>query len=79
MSLEKDGTWTLVGDPYHDNGKLKKYYGKEKQFARDLGSAYAISEATESLEEQNFYCIENEKGVVGADGRIRMVFQSNSY
>ena len=79
MSLQEDGTWSLVGDPYHDRGSLHKYYAKEKEFARDLGSAYAVTEASEALEEQNFYCVENEKGVVGPDGKIRMVFQSNSY
>lgn len=78
MSLQEDGTWSMVGDPYHHHGELRKYYGKSQEFARDLTSAYAISEATEALEEQNFYCVDNEKGVVGPDGKIKMLFQSNS-
>lgn len=79
LSLQEDGTWAMVGDPYHHNGELRKYYRQEKQFSQDLGSAYAVVEATQSLEEQNFFCIDNEKGVVGPDGKIRMTFQSNSY
>jgi hypothetical protein len=77
LSLQEDGTWALVGDPYHTpyNHPLHKYYRQEKKFLADLGTAYAVSEAKDKLEEQGFECVDNDKGVVGRDGKVRMTFQ----
>jgi hypothetical protein len=77
LSQQEDGTWALVGDPYHTpyDHVLHKYYRQEKKFLEDLGTSYAISEAKEKLEDQGFECTENEKGVVGRDGKVRMTFQ----
>jgi len=77
LAVQKDGTYAMVGDFYHSrNRKLSKYYGKTKQFASDLSTAYAIEEATTRLEEQQFYCSENAEGEVGEDGMITMCFES---
>jgi len=77
LAVQKDGTYSMVGDFYHSrNQKLRKYYGKNKQFAADLSTAYAIEEATTRLEEQQFYCSENAEGEVGEDGLITMCFES---
>lgn len=77
LSLQEDGTWALVGDPYHANHNhpLRKYYGQGKKFAQDLSLAYTIVDAKERCEEQGFELTENEKCVVGPDGKIRMTFQ----
>jgi hypothetical protein len=75
FSEQKDGTYAMVGDFYHShNPKLRKYYGNNAQFNRDLSTAYAIEEAKSRLEEQNFFCAENEEAEVGDDGLIRMTF-----
>jgi len=77
LAIQSDGTYSMVGDFYHSkNRKLSKYYGKTKQFASDLSTAYAIEEATTRLEEQQFYCSENAEGDVGEDGMITMCFES---
>jgi hypothetical protein len=77
LSLQEDGTWAMVGDPYHapHNSPIAKYYRKEQQFAKDLATAYMVADAHERLEEQGFVPLENDKGVVGPDGKIRMSFQ----
>lgn len=79
LSRQADGTWAMVGDPYHvrrgeKNGKLREYYGKANQFAQELGAAYAVEETKGELENHQFFCTENEEAQVGADGKIRMVF-----
>lgn len=77
LSQETDGTWTMVGDPYHHHGTdgLNRYYNNQKKFTEDLGTAYAVCEAKEKLSAEGFECTDNDKGVVGRDGKIRMTFQ----
>lgn len=77
LSLQEDGTWSLVGDPYHcsDSHPLRKYYRNTDQFAKDLSLAYTIADAKERLEEEGFDCTDNDKAVVGPDGKIRMTYQ----
>jgi hypothetical protein len=79
LSQQADGTWAMVGDPYHvdrrgKNGKLRDYYGKAKKFGQELSTAYAIEESKGELENHQFFCTENEEAQVGADGKITMVF-----
>jgi hypothetical protein len=75
FSVQKDGTFAMVGDFYHSNNpKLRKYYSKTNLFNSDLTTAYAVEEATSRLEEQSFFCSENEAAEVSEDGLIRMVF-----
>lgn len=77
LSVQKDGTWAMVGDFYYSsNQKLKRYYNNNAQFNSDLSTAYAIEEAKETLTSQQFFCTENEEGNVGEDGLIRLVFES---
>ena len=79
LSVQKDGTFAMVGDFYHSkNTQLRKYYGKTNNFTADLSTAYAIEEATTRLEEQQFFCTENTEAAVGADGLISMCFESYS-
>ena len=77
LSLQEDGTWAMVGDPYHapHNSPIAKYYRKEKEFADALAVAYTVVDAKERLEEQGFEAVDNEGGVVGPDGKIRMTYQ----
>lgn len=77
LSLQEDGTWALVGDPYHApyDSPLRKYYGQGAKFANDLALAYTIVDAKERLQEQGFEAIDNENAVVGPDGKIRMTYQ----
>lgn len=78
LSVQEDGTYAMVGDFWHANrnSKLRSYYGNSKKFTADLGTAYAIEEAKESLEVQGFFCTENSDAEVGEDGLIRMTFES---
>lgn len=77
LSIQKDGTYAMVGDFWHSqNGKLRKYYGKTEQFTSDLSTAYAVEEAVTRLEEQQFYCTENLEAEVGEDDLITMTFES---
>ena len=78
LSEQEDGTYAMVGDFYHASGnrKLRSYYGKASQFSADLGTAYAIEEAQESLSAQGFFCTENSDAEVGEDGLIHMTFES---
>ena len=81
LTQEADGTWSMVGDPYHHHGKdgLNRYYRQEAKFAADLGTAYAIEDAKQKLEAMQFYQTENEAGTVGADGLIHLTFESNQW
>ena len=75
LSRQEDGTWAMVGDFYHSrNQGLRKYYGNNNGFNTDLGTNYAIEQAKGQLEEQQFFCSENEEGKVGSDGMIRMTY-----
>ena len=77
LSLQDDGTYAFVGDPYHcKNQGLRKYYGNMNKLSEELASSYAVEEAIENLEQQNFYCTENSEAVVGEDGLITMTFES---
>ena len=79
LSLQADGTYAMVGDFYHSkNDKLRRYYGRNQQFSGDLTTAYAVEEAKEQLELQNYYCTENSEAKIGDDGLIRMVYESYS-
>jgi hypothetical protein len=70
----KDGTFSMVGDFYHSQGAFKKFYGKNDQFQRELTTAYGIEDAKQKLSDYGGWEItENEEGLVGADGMIRMV------
>lgn len=79
FSLQADGTFSMVGDFYHSK-KMRHYYGQEAKFQQDLNVAYAIEDAKQKLEDMNlgFEIEENEAGVIGKDGMIRMVAVSYS-
>lgn len=79
LTLEKDGTWSMVGDFYHSgSAKLKSYYGNNAKFQQDLTTAYAVEDIKEKLEglNMNFDITENAEAQIGADGMIRMVATS---
>ena len=79
LSRQKDGTFAMVGDFWHShNRSLKGYYGRNEKFVKDLSTAYAVEEAFSNLEDQNFFCSENEKGEVGEDGLITLTFERYS-
>jgi hypothetical protein len=77
LSVQDDGTFAFVGDPYHcRTQKLRQYYRKLDKLTTELGTAYAVEEATNNLNEQNFFCTSNEEAEVGEDGLITMTFES---
>ena len=77
MSRQEDGTWAMVGDFYHAKERnLSKYYSRTNQFDTELSTKYAIEETKGELTKNHFYCSSNAEGAVGADGKIRMVFES---
>lgn len=82
LSKQKDGTYSMVGDFYHapQGSKLSGYYGStgNKKFQADLATAYSVEEAFLQMQEQGYYCSENEEATTGKDGKIRMVFTSYS-
>lgn len=75
---QQDGTFSMIGDFYHAQGKLRNYYGKNEQFQQELNVAYGIEDAKQKLDDLGlgFEITENEEGVVGKDGMIRMVATS---
>jgi hypothetical protein len=76
LSRQEDGTWAMVGDFYHSHNQgLRKYYGRNDLFNTDLGTNYAVEQAKGQLEEQQFFCSENEEAKPGQDGLIRMTFE----
>ena len=76
LSLQEDGTYAFVGDPYHCSGKLRNYYGRLQNLTNELGTAYAVEEASVNLEQHQFFCTENSEAKIGEDGMIHMVFES---
>lgn len=75
---QSDGTFNMIGDFYHAGGKLRQYYGKNEQFQQELNVAYGIEDAKQKLDDLGlgFEITENEQGIVGKDGMIRMVATS---
>lgn len=79
LSLQEDGTYSFVGDPYHaTNQKVRNLYNKLDNFTKELTTAYSIEEAIKNLGEHQFFCTENTEGSVGEDGMITMCFESHS-
>ena len=75
LSCQEDGTFAMVGDFYHSrNTGLRKYYSDNNRFSADIGTNYAIEQSKGALEEQQFFCSDNESAEVGSDGMIRMVY-----
>lgn len=79
LSRQKDGSFAMIGDFWHSqNRALKKYYGSNDLFVKDLSAAYAVEGAFEGLEGQNYFCTENEKAEIGEDGLITLTFENYS-
>lgn len=79
LARQKDGTYAMVGDFWHSGDrKLKGYYGRNEKFVKDLSTAYAVEEAFTNLEEQNFFCTDNEEAKIGEDGLITINFERYS-
>jgi len=77
LSRQKDGSYAMVGDFWHSpNSKLKKYYGHNDDFVKDLSTAYAVESAFADLEGKNFFCADNKKAEVGEDGFITLTFEN---
>jgi hypothetical protein len=77
LSKQEDGTYSIVGDPYHcTNSKLRAFYGKQNDLSKKLGTAYAVEKVSARCEELGFSCEENSEATIGADGTIQMVFTS---
>jgi hypothetical protein len=79
LAVQEDGTYALVGDPYHAiNQKVRGLYGRLDDFTKELGTAYSIEEATSNLADHQFFCNENPEGKIGEDGLIHMCFTNYS-
>lgn len=80
LQLQSDGTWSLVGDPYHapHSSKIYSYYGKNEKFVKDLQLAYLVEESNDKLKQLGFECIENEQ-LQEVDGKIISVYESSEY
>lgn len=79
LALQEDGTWAMVGDFWHASSgpnakKLKSFYGRNNEFNQELSTAYAVEETFVRLEEQQFFCTDNEEAEIGEDGFITMRF-----
>jgi len=72
MSKSEDGSYTINGDFYNEQGRLSDFYNREKKFQEELTTAYTISQTETVLEEQGFTIDENIEGRIGSDGLIRM-------
>jgi len=77
LSLQEDGTWSMVGDFYHSHkAELRKFYSRGNDFSAQLGTAYSVEQAKEELTMKGFFCTGNEDAEVGEVGMIRMTFES---
>ncbi len=77
LQKQSDGTFSMVGDFYHaGTQKAKQYYGQNQKFQDDLTQAYVIEDAIEKLSVLGFEITENEEGLLGSDGMLRMVATS---
>jgi hypothetical protein len=75
LARQKDGTFSMVGDPYYSKqNKVRRYYGKDSVFARDLTTAYSIEQSKGVLEAQGFTCSENEEANADSNQVIQMVY-----
>lgn len=78
LAQQKDGTWSLVGDPYYvkSSSPIRKYYQQTGKFSRDLQNAYALEDGIQKIKDLGFYCCENESAQEDAEGKVSMVFES---
>lgn len=77
LSLQEDGSYAFVGDPYHGtNQKIRSLYGKLDRFTGEVATQYAVEETVDQLAQHNFFCSENSEAKVGEDGLIHMTFES---
>lgn len=79
LSQQKDGTWSLVGDPYYVNrdSPIRQYYQKTDKFSRDLQNAYALEDGINKLQDLGFWCSENQSAQVDTEGNVTMLFESH--
>lgn len=73
---EADGTYSMIGDFYHSKSELRKFYGREQEFERELTLAYGIEDTIMKMESLGFELTENPEAKVGQDGLIRLEFTS---
>lgn len=79
LSLQEDGTYAFVGDPYHCRTQnLSRYYGKLDKLESEVSTAYAVEEAIYNLEQHQYFLSENAEAKVGEDGMITLTFDSYS-
>lgn len=81
FAKQEDGNYAMVGDFYHASGKLKEFYGANSKFTEQLNAAYGIEHAKKQLNDlgMDWTIEENEAGVIGKDGLIRMVAVSYTW
>jgi hypothetical protein len=75
FKLEKDGTFSMIGDFYHSTTPVfKKYYNQNKKFEEKLNECYGIEDAVAKIEglQVNF----NETGKVEDDTYVRLQYTS---
>ncbi len=74
LALQADGTYAVVGDPYHcTNSKLRAFYGKQQELSQKLSLNYTVAKAISDCEDLGFAIEENSEATVGSDGMIQMV------
>ncbi len=70
---QADGTWSMIGDPYHSKiPSIKQFYGRNSEFTEKLQLNYMIEDVKSKFSELNFNIEENEDFKVGPDGLIRV-------
>ena len=76
LSLQEDGTWAFVGDPYHCKTQdLIKYYRKLDELTLKLSTNYAVAEAEHNLTAQGFMWTDNQEAEVDEEGFINLTFE----
>lgn len=73
---EKDGTYSMVGDFYHAQGKMRDYYNRNEQFQEDLNGAYGIEDTMAKVNALGlgFELTGNEQFEEDEEGVIRLEF-----
>ena len=61
LTQNQDGTWNVTGDPYYDDGKLRRYYNNTPKLLADIQYHYNKVMAGDKLSQLGYYLSQQEE------------------
>ena len=61
LKQNQDNTWSVIGDPYYDRGKLNKYYNHTDKLLADLQTHYNKIMAEDKLSQMGYHLSQEEE------------------